>query len=749
MILNISSQFTGLDTSSWDRHIYWFSLLFNNLLHLVCDNEDCALHTWGETIHPNTGGFMKTLIMVLVCAGASLALLADCAVAQTAEELFQKAVQLQEVKGELEQAIATYKTLVQKYPANQALAAKSLLRMGRCYEKLGKDEAKKAYERIIKEYASQPDAVAEARARLATLNATAGTGRGPVVRRILSKEDISVENLSMMKPSPDGRRVAYMDPNDGSILLRDLPTKSTEKLAEGLPTAFNSFPLFSPDGGRLAYLSATDKISRLSVRMIDLATREVKTVPGTEMPITMGSSHAILPVDWSRDGRFLLLGPATLGGDMRGSVGIMPASGGTITILADSAAGSASFSPDGRYVTFAAGDKGREQVFIQPVSGGSRNQISEAEGGNTSPFWSPDGRGIAYQRPEGIWLVPVADGKASGAPRLVYTTTVTLNLQAWTEAGGLYFTLYNDAKMPYQLAVNPATGSPSGSIEELPHHPTADPDFKWSPSSFAWSPNTQRIAFAGWSRHITIYAADGSKVTAHQVLESKENVRSLWWSKDEGEVLYLSLLSKGGAIVALDPVTGKIRELFPRSMSPIVISQSDDGHRKLAYYRSDAGAKHGLVVMETNQSEGKLVAPGTDLNGVELSSAVIARLSPQGDYVLFGRQIRKPGEGMGSLWIVRSDGTGLRKLGSVDFLSSFVWHPSGRFIAYTGTMGKKPEVFRIVEVASGVERNLPLPEGVRNARVTDWSRDGKLIGLVANQSSWEYWSLQALQQGGQ
>jgi hypothetical protein len=82
----------------------------------------------------------------------------------------------------------------------------------------------------------------------------------------------------------------------------------------------------------------------------------------------------------------------------------------------------------------------------------------------------------------------------------------------------------------------------------------------------------------------------------------------------------------------------------------------------------------------------------------------------------------------------------------MDFLRSALWDPSSQFIAYTGSMGKKPDVFRVVEVSSGAVRDLPLPD-VRLARVTDWSRDGTLIGIIANQSRWEYWTLQGLQDG--
>jgi tetratricopeptide (TPR) repeat protein len=89
------------------------------------------------------------------------------AVAQTGEELFQKGLQLEEVKGELEKAIDVYKNIISVYVPNKQLVAKSLLHLGKCYEKLGKSEARKAYERVVREFADQNELVAEARVRLA------------------------------------------------------------------------------------------------------------------------------------------------------------------------------------------------------------------------------------------------------------------------------------------------------------------------------------------------------------------------------------------------------------------------------------------------------------------------------------------------------------------------------------------------------------------------------------------------------
>ena len=82
---------------------------------------------------------------VALCMAIGLILGNYQAFAQTAEELLPKGIQLEEVKGELEKAIEVYQTIVDKFSDNRPIAAKALLHIGLCYEKLGNQEAKKAY----------------------------------------------------------------------------------------------------------------------------------------------------------------------------------------------------------------------------------------------------------------------------------------------------------------------------------------------------------------------------------------------------------------------------------------------------------------------------------------------------------------------------------------------------------------------------------------------------------------------------
>src|SRR5439155_23240524 len=91
-----------------------------------------------------------------------------------AEKLLASAQHKATIDGDLKGAIEDYKKIVSGAGANRALAAQALVRMAECYQKLGDGEARKIYERVVREFAEQGQAVALARARL-TGGATSST----------------------------------------------------------------------------------------------------------------------------------------------------------------------------------------------------------------------------------------------------------------------------------------------------------------------------------------------------------------------------------------------------------------------------------------------------------------------------------------------------------------------------------------------------------------------------------------------
>ena len=138
---------------------------------------------------------------------------------EQAEVLMQAAHQKQLVEGQLDEAIQLYRRIVQEHAGSRAVAAKALLEMGLCYEKLGNTEARKAYERLLRDYGDQNEAAAQARARLAAISSKVASGGSEMVTRRVWAGSGEYIGGSL---SPDGRYLSCVDWATGDLALRDL-----------------------------------------------------------------------------------------------------------------------------------------------------------------------------------------------------------------------------------------------------------------------------------------------------------------------------------------------------------------------------------------------------------------------------------------------------------------------------------------------------------------------------------------------
>jgi YVTN family beta-propeller protein len=111
----------------------------------------------------------KTKI-ISICLFISIMLIGPKALSQSAEDLYQKGVQLEEIKGELEKAIEVYSSVLEKFPSDKESASMAQLHIGLCYEKLGKDklaEAVASFQKVVNLYPDQTQAVQIAKEKLA------------------------------------------------------------------------------------------------------------------------------------------------------------------------------------------------------------------------------------------------------------------------------------------------------------------------------------------------------------------------------------------------------------------------------------------------------------------------------------------------------------------------------------------------------------------------------------------------------
>jgi tetratricopeptide (TPR) repeat protein len=123
-----------------------------------------------------------------------------------------------EVQGDPEAAIATYKKVLSTPRVTRAALAH--LRIGLCYEKLGKVEARKEYDAVVREFGDQADIASQARARLAALTnrPTAAVSTEPMLRRLATGH-----SLADAIASPTGRHLAFED-DAGNLSVRELDT---------------------------------------------------------------------------------------------------------------------------------------------------------------------------------------------------------------------------------------------------------------------------------------------------------------------------------------------------------------------------------------------------------------------------------------------------------------------------------------------------------------------------------------------
>ena len=137
------------------------------------------------------------------------------------------------------------------------------------------------------------------------------------------------------------------------------------------------------------------------------------------------------PLDWSRDGRFLLV-QRTDENYVASDLLAIPMTGGNRTpiVIADSEFEErlGSFSPDGQWVTYETDEPGRSEVVIRAFQrpGGI---IRVSTDGGVSPRWSPDGSEIYFVAPDGSMRAASVTQTGStltvGKPTTLFGTHIT------------------------------------------------------------------------------------------------------------------------------------------------------------------------------------------------------------------------------------------------------------------------------------------------------------------------------------
>lgn len=217
-----------------------------------------------------------------------------------------------------------------------------------------------------------------------------------------------------------GNRVIYdvADPRTGNVDLwsLDLATGATTRLT--FHEAADFYVTCSPSSDEVIFSSpreGTPNPYRMSVAS-----------PGSETLIG-NWRFPVLPSQWLRDGRLIFSGFSDRTGfDIWTAA--LPGGQPVQFEATEEAEKAAHVSPDGRWIAYASGKAGADEVYVKPFPdpGSRRWQISK--GGGRQPQWSGDGRQLFFISADKKLTIVDVDGSGvqfvAGVPRIFADTRV-------------------------------------------------------------------------------------------------------------------------------------------------------------------------------------------------------------------------------------------------------------------------------------------------------------------------------------
>ena len=451
------------------------------------------------------------VIVFLVAA----ALFLSAAIQQTAAQLYQAGLYEEEVAGDLHKAIGIFEQVVKQFPDNKEIAAKAQLHIGLCYERLGLDKAREAYERVLSNYPAQAETAGIAREKLDNiLRAKSLSTKGTA--------EFTIRNvplpplLEIYRVSPDGKYLSYVDGNTGDLGVLDFATGKQRPLtSEGKDYSQYAFdPRWAPDSKKLAY--AWSNANNLA----DL--REI-TLDGAQPRVVARAKPGewINPEDWAPDGKRIL---ATVYTKQKTSeLSLVSVADGTIQTLRTfkNRAGTPDFclfSPDGLHIAYSrpSEEGGRERdVFLLSPDGSRESPLIQHPADDTLLEWLPDSRGILFASDRAgttdLWMVQIEKGQAQGVPALVRRSIGPVTPKSLTASGAFYYLTPGANWDVYTASLDPKTGDIVGlpKKEPLPYE-GRNMMPEWSPDGKSLAYVSDRPGKRAWV--LCIYSAETGKV---------------------------------------------------------------------------------------------------------------------------------------------------------------------------------------------------------------------------------------------
>lgn len=582
---------------------------------------------------------MKTLIFRAVLVISLITLGAGSSWSQNAEQLYQKGIMKEEGEGSLREAIELYKSVADNTLAERALRAKALYQMGNCYEKLGQQEARGVYEKLVANYGDQPELVANAKKKLTKLSLN-GT--------VITREGITINQLNFdghapFIPSPDGNYVGLFDwSNFPTAEILDSKTGRKWKISDRGDYTKYPMPyptgtiLFSPDGKQAAYGWVIENME--GEKFIGKAEIHLVNMDGSNNRIIANDDIFFDIKDWSVDGNYLLCAKNTnlkfrTDENEKNELYIVSLKDGSrkqVIDFGNRKIEKASFTNDGKHIVFNAQAEFKAEnydIYSVPVSGGEITTLISNKEYDSEPFRVPGtNQMVFFSSHSGVnelWEMALHEGKLQKEPEVMKSNfDISSVIHGIKTDGTIYFSTKR---------LSPADIYTAKLYPEKKELQLSALDVKRNPGL-----PVRRVLFSPSMKKVACFL-QGGKVAADQAVKTKlnwvikdletgketeikndlrfnlENVwyGSGWWSFDEKSILIRGWdMDDVAGLYQINVKSGEYKLISKWSDLPGVLTSimhSPEGETGYYMYDLEKGDGSKIIAVNSKTGEGKTI----------------------------------------------------------------------------------------------------------------------------------------------